>query len=99
VAHVMIEFLVLLLCDVVPGTQPESASAIRGLVLVIEEDRDCDMIGVFGYDVPKPFEQQEVVFPLLEIDDDIGAARILRRFFDRELAAAVGFPAPAFSAH
>ena len=63
------------------------------LLLDVHDDRVLDEVGVLLDDRPQPPGVEELLRVLLQVQDDVGAARRLLDRLDGELALAVGLPA------
>src|SRR5205823_3630125 len=98
----LVEGVVFLLLDLVLGPQPDRGAAVEyllvrfllpvGLLLGDEDDRVFDEIAVAFHDLAGLPIFEEFLGVLLEMKNDVGAARGLFDLFYGVFALTVGFP-------
>src|SRR6185369_3924844 len=97
VADVLVELLILLVRDLRFRPRPESGGLVDLLLLVLRllllhEDRERNVVGVLAEDRAQARSGQQLFLLGPDVQDDIGAPRLLRDAFDRVLPVAGALP-------
>jgi hypothetical protein len=109
VRHVLVELVVLRLGDLRLGPRPERGRLIDLFVLVghdlfacravplllLHDNGERDVVRVLVEDRAKRRARQQPFFALAEVEDDVGAARVLAGRFDAVIAFAGALPSHA----